>query len=100
MSTLSIVSQIEASIAAFLPTTLAAVLAVEATAHSTPGQSKLQTVLNVVMATTGVAEQVPVPSVAAVAGLANLLVTILNATGVFNHGATPPVIPVAATPAA
>jgi hypothetical protein len=99
MSLLTITQKIEQSIASYLPATLAAVLAVEAAAHQLPGTTKLQTVVNVVLAASQAAEGVPVPGVAAIAGLANLLVSILNSTGVFNKGAAP-VIPVVPIPGA
>lgn len=95
MSLLSITDQINQEIAKYLPVTLTAVLATETAAHAQAGATKLQNVVNAVMAGTQVAEGVPVPQVAAIAGLANLLVTLLNSFGIFNHGA-PPAIPVAA----
>jgi hypothetical protein len=98
MATLTLVNQIEASIAKFLPSTLTAVLATEGAAHNVAGATKLQNVVNAVIAGTAVVEaESPAPSVAAIAGLANLLVTILNYTGVFKHGA-PPAVPVMPIP--
>ena len=73
-------------------------MAVEAASHSVAGQTKLQTVVNAVMAGTQAAEGIPIPSVSAIAGLANLLVTILNSIGIFKHGAAP-VIPAVTIPA-
>lgn len=86
--------QVTEVIEKFTPATLAAVLAVEATAKEKPGTTKLQTVVNAVMASAQVASGVPIPSVAAIASLVSLIVGILNATGIFNHGAKP--APVAA----
>jgi len=83
------ISQISAQINAHLPATYAAVLAVEATAHDQPGKTKLQTVVDVVLAGAQAAQGVPIPEVQAIAGLASLLVGLLNGWGVFNHGAKP-----------
>ncbi len=74
-------------VAGYTPAVLAGVQAAE---QSTAGGStKLQAVVNGVLGTTGALETNTNPNVAAVSALANLIVGIFNALGIFGHKSAP-----------
>lgn len=86
----------------YLPLATQAVLSVEQTLANAPSQTKLTTALGLVMAGAKTAEQVPVPSVAAIGGLVDLIASIVqgfNASGLFKHSSTPTTV-VPSTPIA
>lgn len=82
----TLINQIDSAALANLPLAFNAVTAIEAAAKPLPGESKAQLAANVVLAGAAAAQGVPIPAVQAVSGLVALIVSILNATGVFNHG--------------
>ena len=82
----STVSDINTETMAHAPAALGTILAVEnAIATSVPGDTKAQIVINSVLAGAQVAGTDPNVTVASVAGLVTLFVSILNAAGVFKH---------------
>lgn len=66
----------------YTPATIAGVLAAEQS--NAAGATKLQSVVNGVLATTGSLETNTNPNVAAISALANLFVSIFNDTGLFS----------------
>lgn len=70
----------------YAPATLAAVLAAEQSKAA--GSDKLQAVVDGVLGGTQALEASPNPNVAAISALANLFVSIFNATGLFSHKST------------
>lgn len=80
------VNDITSQIVTYTPAVVAGVQAAEVSGAS--GESKLTAVIDGIQKGSQVAEGIPVPSVAAIAGLVNLVVSIFNALGVFKHKAT------------
>jgi hypothetical protein len=80
-------NQITTQTLIYLPAVLAGVQVAEASQAS--GADKAQAVVDAVIAGSGAVAQIPgaPPQVAAVSGLVNLAVSILNALGVFKHKA-------------
>jgi hypothetical protein len=89
MSTTTTLNNISAQTLAYAPVALSAISSVEAADAAIPGVTKKQIAVNMILAGSQIAEGVPVPSVAAAGLLINLLVSILNATGIFSHKAAP-----------
>jgi hypothetical protein len=91
------VSTITTDTLQYAPLALSAVTGVEAAAAGLPGETKSQIAINMVLAAAQTGEAVPVPQVQAVSALVALLVSILNATGMFSHKPKPsiPVPPAA-----
>jgi precorrin-4 methylase len=89
MSLNTTIAQIDATTLQFAPQVFAGVTAVEAAAAGLPGQTKAEIVINSVIAGAHAAEGVPIPSVAGIAALVELFVTMLSATGIFKHKAKP-----------
>jgi hypothetical protein len=67
----------------FAPAVIAGVQAAEMS--SANGTTKQQAVVNAVLAGARAAEGTPNPNVAAIASLVDLVVSVLNATGLFSH---------------
>jgi hypothetical protein len=67
----------------YTPAVIAGVQAAEVTGAS--GPTKLQAVVNGVLAGSAALEATPNSNVAAIAALTNLIVSIFNATGIFSH---------------
>jgi hypothetical protein len=84
----------------YAPLALNAVQGIEAAAAATPGETKSQIAINIVLAAAQTAAGVPIPTVAAVGSLVSLIVGILNFTGVFSHKAKPQAPPPPVNPAA
>jgi hypothetical protein len=82
-----IVASITSNTLAYAPAVLAGIQVAETS--PAPGTTKLQAVVNGILGGSQVLEGTPNPTVAGIAALVNLFVSILNATGVFNHKATP-----------
>jgi hypothetical protein len=74
-----------AAASAYAPVAIAAVLAAEQSRAS--GMAKQQAVVNAILAGARMGESVPNANVAGVAALVDLIVSVLNATGVFSHRA-------------
>jgi hypothetical protein len=93
MSIVSTINQIDTQAATYAPAAIVGIQAAEAAGLATgaTGQQKAQAVLDGILAGARVAEGVPVPQVAAIAGLIDLCVSIFNALGVFNHHTATPV---------
>lgn len=89
MSVATTVNQITSVELQFVPAVLAGVQAAEAT--GAPGHAKAQAVIDGVIAGSGaLAGQAGVqPTVAGIAALVNLTVSILNALGIFKKKSTP-----------
>lgn len=85
MSTVTALNTLTNETLTFAPLALSTVASLEAAASGLPGQTKSQIAVNVVMAAAQVGTAVPVPTVQAVSGLVELLVAILNASGLFSH---------------
>ena len=83
MSVVNTVTQIDSQIMAYTPAVMAGVTAAEASSQS--GSNKKQAVLSAIQAGTKVGETIPVPQVAAISGLIDLVVSIFNALGIFKH---------------
>lgn len=99
MSTLSTVNTITTGVVQYAPAVIAGIQAAEATG-TVSGQSKqaavVSAVLNGVEVGSGALENSPNPTVAGVASLVNLFVSIFNALGIFKKSpAAPPVAPTA-----
>lgn len=77
------VNQITADIVQYTPAVVAGVQAAEQSSAS--GQDKKQAVLDAIQAGSAAASSIPVPQVAAIAGLINLVVSIFNSLGIFKH---------------
>lgn len=88
MSTLSTVNTITSDTLVYAPAVLAGVQAAEVSAA--PGTTKLQAVVNGVLAASQAGEAVPNATVAGISMLVNLVVSIFNATGLFSHKAATP----------
>ena len=77
-------------LAKYLAPALAGIIGVENAVHSeVPGAAKKQIVLDAISAGANVGEAVPEPHVAAISELIDVVVSTLNATGVFKK-TTPP----------
>lgn len=86
MSTTTVVNTVNDETLRWAPTVLGTILAVENAAGSAlPGTTKAQIVANAVIAGASIAGQSPNLTVASIGQLTSLLVSILNATGVFGH---------------
>ena len=72
-----------------LPGILQAVVAVEAVMAGANGQTKKQTVMAAIGAAAQAGETIPEDHVKLVSSLIDSVVGQLNASGVFNHAATP-----------
>ncbi len=87
MSFVNTVNTINANAAVYAPAAINGVLAVEQAAAGLPGQTKSDIVVNTIVTGTQAAakigEALPVPSVQAVSALVDIIVSILNAAGVF-----------------
>jgi hypothetical protein len=83
MSTVSTIDQIDQSVLTYTPLALQTIAAIEVAAAGLPGQTKAQIASNIILASANATAGIPVPSVQAIGGLIGLLVSILNATGVF-----------------
>ena len=101
MSTATVVNNITHQTLTYAPAVLGAVQAIEAVAPNLPGATKQQIVINQILAATGSVstslESSTNPTVAGIAGLVNLFVGILNATGIFQRKTvvpTPAPVPV------
>lgn len=81
----STISAITTQTLTYAPAVIAGVQAAETTGAS--GTSKLQAVVNGVLAGSQALEGAPNPDVAGIAALVNLFVSIFNATGIFGHKA-------------
>lgn len=77
------ISAITTQTLTYAPAVIAGVQAAETTGAS--GTSKLQAVVNGVLAGSQALEGAPNPDVAGIAALVNLFVSIFNATGIFSH---------------
>lgn len=87
MSAVQTENKVDALTLQYAPAILGSITAVEAAAGQMPGATKEQIVVNTVLAGAQTASSLPIPSVSGIASLVTLFVGILNATGVFNHGA-------------
>lgn len=81
--TVQAVSMIDTQVATYAPAVIAGVQAAEHSGAS--GNDKKQAVIDAVLAGSQAAEGAPVPQVAAIAGLVNLVVSIFNSLGIFKH---------------
>jgi hypothetical protein len=93
MSAITVTNQITAETLAYAPAVLAGIQAAEQAAPLAPGSSKQAAVVSAVLqgveVGSGALESSSNPTVAGVAGLVNLFVSILNSLGVFKHTAVP-----------
>ena len=96
------VNTVSAQINNYLPLATNAVLSVEQTLANAPNQTKLTTALGLILNGAKVGEQIPVPGVAAISSLVDLvgsIVSSFNASGLFSHkSSTTPVIAPVTTP--
>lgn len=69
----------------YAPHVSAAVQAIEATNASLPGATKRQLGMAAVLAVAKIGETVPEAHVALIGALIDIIVSTLNATGIFNH---------------
>lgn len=83
MSVTSTVTAITTQTLSYAPAVAAGVQAAELSNAS--GDTKLEAVVNGVLAISGATEQSTNPEVAGISLLVNLFVSIFNATGIFNH---------------
>jgi len=90
MSVTKTVSQIDSASASYAPAVLAGVIGVEQAAAALPGETKLQLVVNTILAGSAAGASLPIPAVAGISALVNLFVQILNLAGVFGHAAPLP----------
>lgn len=74
---------IDQSVLSYAPAAIVAVQAAEITNAS--GATKLQSTVSTILAGSQALESAPNPNVAGIAALVNLVVSIFNATGMFNH---------------
>jgi hypothetical protein len=81
---------VAASVAPLFPQILAAIIRTEQFAHSLPGATKEQIVVNTILAGAHFAQGVPVPAVQDIATQIAMIVGVLNETGIFNHGSKAP----------
>lgn len=88
MSTATVVNQITAATDANAPAVLAGIIGIEQAASSLPGATKAQIVVAQVLAGARAAEGIPNPTVAGIAALVDIFVSILNASGLFKKKAT------------
>lgn len=86
MSVTAKVNVITTQTLAYAPAVLAGIQAAELSAAS--NETKLQSVVNGVLAGSGALESSTNPEVAGIAALTNLFVSIFNATGIFSHKKT------------
>ncbi len=84
---MSFFTELDAGVAKFAPYVLTAVVAVENTAKSLAGATKKELVVNLVGTAAKVAEQVPNTNVQRIGALVDIIVSILNTTGLFSHAA-------------
>jgi hypothetical protein len=87
MGVTSTITNIDTQTIRYAPAIILGVQAAEAAGVATgaTGDQKAAAVLAGILAGARVAEGIPVPQVAAIAGLIDLTVSIFNALGVFNH---------------
>jgi hypothetical protein len=90
MSTTSTIDQINQETMQHAPVVLGTILAVEnAVGSALPGDTKAMIVITSVLAGAQAAVTSPNVTVSSIAQLTALFVSILNATGIFKHGAKP-----------
>jgi hypothetical protein len=90
MSTTSTIDQINQETMQHAPVVLGTILAVEnAVGSALPGDTKAMIVITSVLAGAQAAATSPNVTVSSIAQLTALFVSILNATGIFKHGAKP-----------
>ncbi|GAC1439040.1 MAG: hypothetical protein NVS1B11_36680 [Terriglobales bacterium] len=75
------------SIFSFFPMLLGSIVAVEQNIQA-PGATKKQIVLSSIDAVAQMGEAVPIPMVAMISTMIDVIVQALNRTGVFHHAAT------------
>jgi hypothetical protein len=96
MSTLAVTTQITQGTLAYAPAVLAGVAAAESAAPLAPGASKqaavVSAVLNGIEVGSGALESSPNPTIAGVALLVNLFVSIFSSLGIFKHAAPAAVV--------
>lgn len=85
MSVTSTVTAIDQGILTYVPAVIAGVQAAEVSGAA--GDLKAKAVMDGIQVGSQALAQVNQPNVAAIAGLINLVVSIFNALGVFNHKA-------------
>lgn len=81
--------QIATEVAQYAPSVLSMIIAVEQSAHQLTGKTKAQIVADSILAGAQELTAVPNPKVASMFAMISMFVGILNATKVFNHGASP-----------
>jgi hypothetical protein len=81
------IAAVNAQTLTYVPAVLAGVQAAEQSAGN--GASKKQAVVNAILIGARAAEATPNPNVAGIAALVDLVVSILNSTGVFSHKSAP-----------
>lgn len=82
-------NQIATEVAQYAPSVLSMIIAVEQSAHQLTGKTKAQIVADSILAGAQELTAVPNPKVASMFAMISMFVGILNATKVFNHGASP-----------
>ncbi len=85
---MSTLTTINTEAAKYAPSVLTAVVAVENTAKSLAGATKKALVVNLVQTAARVAEQTPNAAVSGIGCLVDIIVSILNAAGLFTHAPT------------
>lgn len=90
MSTASVINAINKQTLNYTPAVIAGVQAAETTGAA--GDTKLQAVVNGVIATSGALESSSNVDIAGISALVNLVVSIFNATGIFNHKKAAPAV--------
>jgi hypothetical protein len=88
------IAKMDAQIAQYAPLVIVGVQAAEQSTAS--GATKKQAVLDAIVAGSHVAEAIPVPQVAAIGGLIDLVVSIFNSLHIFGHSTSTPAAPPAA----
>ena len=87
MSVQSTVTDITTQTMNFAPAVIGGIQAAEAAGAS--GENKKQAVIDGILAGAKAAENIPVPQVAAIAGMIDLAVSIFNSLGRFKHAPAP-----------
>lgn len=87
MSLIDTVNTISADVVQSAPLIATSVINIETAAAHLPGQTKLDLVTSIVLASATAAQNVPIPSVQAIAALVALFVGIFHASGLFQHKA-------------
>lgn len=81
------VNQITSQVTSFAPAVITGVQAAEQSSAS--GQNKKAAVLAGIQAGAAAGEAIPIPQVAAISALVDLVVSIFNGLGLFQHKSTP-----------